>query len=315
MIPVVIYGADRLSAKQKFDQFCEDLKSKGFKIKKIDGDTLKDTQSIFNELKTSPLFAEKTAIAILYLGQNPNIKLQKDILKMAKSANKPVVFFETEENGEVISFAERAPWKLIRFEKPEKRLIPEWIVNTAKSFGISISIGWAKQIADTLDYRQEIIYQALNKVSLMTDLVDQKTWPIVKKIVWSEHEKKIWKLVDALMMGKSTEVKRLLPHTLDNRSTMQILHTIYSRYRKLLVFQSYVKQGISVSEAARRAMVQQFTISRFLYASRRTTLKKNVEILKKTVETESKIKAGEIQPYTGLIEIVALIARPISRKV
>lgn len=311
MTPTVICGTDRLSAKQRFDEICEEFRKKGFQVKKIEGDTLEDIQSVFNEFKASPLFSGLTAIAILYLSQNPNIDIQKAILSMAKESERPVIFFEPEEEGKenkVIEDAKSFLWRLIRFEKPDKNAIPRWILEKAKKQGISISINWAKRLAEMLNYQPEMVYQTLEKISVFTNSIDHRTWPIIKNLVWSEHETNVWKLIDALMRGSRSKIKMALPPpTLDDGSLMQILYTLYSQYRKLLIFQSCLKEGMSILKSAEIAGISQFAIVQFQSASKRMNFSKTVKTLEKIVELEELVKTGEIYPYTALIETVTMI--------
>jgi len=308
MVPIVIYGEDRISAKNSLDSFCKHLQESGFNVRKIYGDIIKDTTQISNAAQNSPLFKEKTALAILYLYENSDKTIQEAIINIAKISKIPFIFFEPTKESLAIKTAQKNPWKLVHFPAINKRNIPKWTYETAQALNLKISREFSFKIAEILEYNEALIYQALRKIATIEEKVDYANWEFIKKLIWSETEIDIWNFVESLFSGNFKNVKNILENKrIEEELYIRLLHAIYLQYRRLLIFQSCMDSGMPTSEAIHHSVIPRFALYRFEKASRFINAKKTAKILKEIIEIEKEIKSGEITPYMGIIKLISLI--------
>ena len=155
MIPIVVCGQNRVTAKKTLDKIAKKLDTSKYTVTKIQADAIDSAAPILAALESPPLLGGKTAVIIMYLSENTPSKT-KSILQTIKNTltklptKTPVVFFEPYEKSHVATKAKKWMWKVIEHAPAQKRELNNVLLKKLRSKGIRIDSNYAYKLTNRL---------------------------------------------------------------------------------------------------------------------------------------------------------------------
>ncbi len=186
--------------------------------------------------------------------------------------------------------------------------LAKYIVNKFKNNDITISMQDALYIANNsgyLEYESTVsLYHVNNEIEKISAYkINSKnvSFEDIDLLLIKSVESNIFKLVDFICEGKKEKAFEILDEMLLNNTPEQfIIHMITRQYRMLFQYVVLQGKGYSYNEILDKMKLKNFVASKLSKQSKALSKEKIQYYMEKILETDRKIKTGEIDNRIGL---------------
>lgn len=142
--------------------------------------------------------------------------------------------------------------KVEKFELPGEKQVEVWVTARAKTIGLKIDAPAARLLAELIGPDPYVLASELEKLHAYSggDVIREGE---VRELVSRAKEHKGWDLTDAMLDGQGAKAARVLQELIEDGSHAgQLLATIATEYRKIMICKDMLERGARGSEIATR---------------------------------------------------------------
>ncbi len=204
---------------------------------------------------------------------------------------------------------EKAVGYVRRFDPPEARELPQWIIRRAQKHGGQIEPEAAAQLAQAIGSELRLLDQEIGKLVTYAGPERVVTAADVARLVPYAQQAVIFDLVDALGQrdGRTatTTLQRLLN---DGQEPMGILGMIIRQFRLLIQTKELAEGGENAASVAQVLGLHPFPAGKLHRQAANFTTAQLEKVYRRLLETDLQIKSGELTPEAALELLVAGLA-------
>lgn len=193
-----------------------------------------------------------------------------------------------------------------RFEPPEPKALPQWVMRRAQKHGGQIEPEAAAQLAQVIGPELRLLDQEIGKLVTYAGPERAVTAADVALLVPYAQQAVIFDLVDALGQrdGRTatTTLERLLD---DGQEPMGILGMIVRQFRLLIQVKELREAGENAASVARILGLHPFPARKLYEQVVNFTTAQLEQVYRRLLDTDLQIKSGELTPEVALELLVA----------
>lgn len=186
--------------------------------------------------------------------------------------------------------------------------LSRYIAAQFKSRGLNISLHDADYIANNsgyLEYESTVNLYHINneaeKIASFKSGSGNVTLEDIELLIIKSVESNIFKLVDHVCEGNKAKAYEILEEMLLNNTPEQfIIHMLARQYRMLYQYTVLVKKGYGFNEIMSKMKLKNFVATKLSKQARNLSPEKIQYYMEKILDTDKKIKTGEIDGRIGL---------------
>ncbi len=185
--------------------------------------------------------------------------------------------------------------------RERREFILRWLRDQTRGLEIEIDPQAATLLADILGTNMRLLHQELEKLRTYVGAGGYISPEAVRQVVPYTHEANIFDMLNAIGDHNSRRAIRLLQQVLEGgQHPLQILALVARQYRIYIGLKDMAEQGMKPEEMARRLRIPAWTIRRDLRVARRMSWPFLERVMERLLETDVRIKQGEIDATLAL---------------
>ncbi len=272
-------------------------------VEEIEGDDLRFEQ-LLQATMSQGLFSEATLVIVRDI--NGNKALQEDMAEKLDSIpdEAELVVYEPnlDKRGKLFKQLKKST-DYVECTELDERGLAQWAKDEFAKLGGELGYGEAQFLAHRVDGDQWLLYNELQKLSLVEGKI---TRDVIEHMVDESFNESIFTLLDAAFSKQSDKALAMYRSMLKNRVEPHYVFSMLVWQLHILLTVAYAKD-ISPDQIARDNKLSPFVVKKSLGTFSKTSRGELKEIVKQaaTIDIESKTKAG----YDMAATVDALIAQ------
>lgn len=195
------------------------------------------------------------------------------------------------------------------FPKPRQEDLPGWIQRRARAKGGDIDSEATRKLAELVGRDLRLLDQEIEKLLLYAD-GQQVTVDDVRTLVSLAREESIFDLVDCVGRRETDQALRLLHHMLEDGAEPLYLLAMLARQVRILIQVSELgAQHLTAREMANQLKLHPYVAEKGIAQARNFDLAQLEAAHQKLVDTDWKIKTGDLEPVLALDRLVVALTR------
>ncbi len=206
----------------------------------------------------------------------------------------------------IAALAEEGKAEVHRFTVPGKarerrEFVLRWLRDRARAMEMEVDPQAATTLADTLGHNLRLLNQELEKLRAYTGPGGFITPEDVERLVPYTREASVFEMIAAIGERNPRRAVHLLQRALaGGQHPLQILALLARQYRIYIGLKELAEQGTPHEEMASALRIPPWTIRRDLRVARRMSWDFLERVMERLLETDVRIKQGEIDPVLAL---------------
>lgn len=247
--------------------------------------------------ETMPFFAERRVIEIRDSGflKSASPELADYVLKIPQSTC--IIFNEAEvdKRGRLYKAIKKVG-RVVDFQRQDEKTLMRWVLGILKREGKKITEGTLYVFLGRTGSDMEHIDKELEKLLCYTMGREEITDADVEAVCIDRIENRIFEMVQAITEQKQKKALDLYADLLAMKeSPMRILYLITRQFHQLMLLKSLSGQIFDRSELAKTVGVPPFALGKYQNICRRFTVEQLRGALEDCVETEERVKTGQME--------------------
>lgn len=247
--------------------------------------------------ETMPFFAERRVIEIRDSGflKSASPELADYVLKIPQSTC--IIFNEAEvdKRGRLYKAIKKVG-RVVDFQRQDEKTLMRWVLGILKREGKKITEGTLYVFLGRTGSDMEHIDKELEKLLCYTMGREEITDADVEAVCIDRIENRIFEMVQAITEQKQKKALDLYADLLAMKeSPMRILYLITRQFHQLMLLKSLSGQIFDRSELAKKVGVPPFALGKYQNICRRFTVEQIRGALEDCVETEERVKTGQME--------------------
>lgn len=247
--------------------------------------------------ETMPFFAERRVIEIRDSGflKSASPELADYVLKIPQSTC--IIFNEAEvdKRGRLYKAIKKVG-RVVDFQRQDEKTLMRWVLGILKREGKKITEGTLYVFLGRTGSDMEHIDKELEKLLCYTMGREEITDADVEAVCIDRIENRIFEMVQAITEQKQKKALDLYADLLAMKeSPMRILYLITRQFHQLMLLKSLSGQIFDRSELAKKVGVPPFALGKYQNICRRFTVEQLRGALEDCVETEERVKTGQME--------------------
>jgi len=199
--------------------------------------------------------------------------------------------------------------KVIEFNMLDDRELINWVANTCKRYGKQIKPSEVQYLLSLAGKKLEEVHNEILKLVDYTGNKNRIERNDIDKVVTRSLEHTIFQLVDTLGAREAHRGIRMLHQMLtDGEPPLLILSMIGRQFRILLQAKLLHEKGYSNKAIGEKMGIPSFVVTKSIRQSGNFTNQQLQEALKMCLETDQKIKTGEMKDRLAIEMLILKIA-------
>ena len=195
------------------------------------------------------------------------------------------------------------------FPEPKYNDLPGWIQRRARDKGGDIDLEATKLLSAQVGRDLRLLDQEIEKLLLYAD-GRQVTVDDVRSLVSRAREASIFDLVDCVGRRETDQALRLLHRMLEDEAEPLYLLAMLARQVRILIQVSDLgTQHLTATEMASRLKLHPYVVEKGIAQARNFDMAQLEAAHQELVETDWKIKTGDLEPVLALDRLVVTLTR------